>query len=364
MGAFNTDVAKYANNLLHSKDSNAVLETAESSLENGVLTQDDKGNTILHYISTKNALNAFQGLVHFLNSKYDSSKVTMALDTPNHKGMTVAHIVMGFDSHDLVEYLVKFSADFIAENASGDRPLEISASQDKLESVKLLYNLTKHNLKNNPLCKSYRGRSLLQIALETGSEEMFRFLLQKTDLGYITKTDFSRNTILHTASQLGKKEYLSLILLKYPDFDVNRLNGNGLSAANLAYKEGFINIVVELVRYGAIISPELAHSIGYKTVENITQTIIASVVDTYGTFVGISKDKAKIQILKEKIVDYIADMRIMNKNDLNPKIYSLADHLIQNLQNISGTKITRDLDEIKKMLSPILNEFIKEAAYV
>ena len=57
-------------------------------------------------------------------------------------------------------------------------------------------------------------------------------------------------------------------------------------------------------------------------------------------------------------------MRILPKNNLDPKIYVLVDNLVRNLQNISGTKITRNLDEIKKMLAPILNEFIKEAAYV
>ncbi len=363
MSGFNTDVAKYANNLMHAKDISSLLAMADNDLEKGILTQDDKGNTILHYLSTKNAAKAVGGLVDFLNSKYDKEIVKYAFDIPNHKGMTVTHIVMGFDSHDLVEYLVRFDANFFAENVSGDRPLEISATQDKVESVKLLYNLIKKK-SHNPLSGSYRGKSLAQIAMESGSEEIFRFLLQKTELGYLNHVDFNRNNLLHISAQLGKKEYLKAILLIQPDFDLNQKNGNGLSAADIAYKEGFLDMVIELVRYGATISAELSHSIGYKTVENITQTVIASVIDSYGNFVGISRDQKKIQELKEKIVDYIADMRIMDKNDLNPKIYSVADKLIRNLQDISGTKITRNLDEIKKILAPILNEFIKEAAYV
>ena len=71
MGAFNTDVAKYANNLFHSKNLVEILESAETNLEKGLITQDDKGNGILHYLSTKNALNAVEHLIDFLLLKYN-----------------------------------------------------------------------------------------------------------------------------------------------------------------------------------------------------------------------------------------------------------------------------------------------------
>jgi ankyrin repeat protein len=364
MGAFNTDVAKYANNLFHSKNLLEILESAEANLEKGLLTQDDKGNCLLHYLSTKNALNAVEHLIDFLLLKYNDKKIKFVLDIANHKGMTISHIVFGFDSHDLVQYLVKYNADLLVENASGDRPLEIGVMQNKVESIKVLYSLINNRNVNNPFFASYRGKSLLQIAIESESEEVFCFLLSKHDLNYIERVDFCRNNIIHTAAHLGKMSYLTKILIQNPEFDVNQHNGSGLSAIEIAYKEGFVDIIIELIRYGGEISKDLAHSIGYKTVENITQTIIASVVDNYGTFVGISKDKSKIHGLKEKIICYIADMRVMPRNEINPKMYNLVDKLIENLQNISGTKITRNLDEIKKMLSPILNEFIKEAAYV
>ena len=363
MGAFNTDVAKYANNLLHSKNVTSIFESAESDLPEGLITQDDKGNNILHYLSTKNALNAFDSIINFLLEKYDEKKIKNLMDTPNHKGMSIAHIIFAFDSHDLVPYLIKFNANMLAENANGERPLQIGVSQDKVESVKILYNSTKKHAIDGPLRRTYNGKHLLQIALESEAKQAFSFLLSKIDLGYFEQFDFGRNNIIHIASSLGKSEYLKKILIRNPEFDINQTNGSGMSAAELAYKAGFIDIVIELVRHGANISPDLAHSIGYKTVENITQIIISSVIDNYGTFVGISKEKSKIQSLKEKIIYYVADIRVIPRDQINPEIYNIVDKLIKNLQNISGTRITRNLDEIKKMLSPILNEFIKEAAY-
>ena len=363
MGAFNTEIAKYANNLLHNPNSIEILESFDTKFQNGLFHQDDKGNSIMHYLAAKNAFNAFASVINFILNKPTFSDIDIQnlINIPNHKGMSVAHIICAFDAIDLVEYLVKFNANLFLENLDGQRPLEIAAQQNRVNVLSKFHEFY-HNNQLNPLLVIYRGKNLLQIAIESDSFDSFSFLIKQKDLNCLQHVDYLRNTPLHIAANMENIQYIKEIL-EHKIINLNCHNGAGCTATEIAYNNNNFDIVVELILNEASIDQKMAENIGYKTVENMTSTIVSSVLDQYGTFVGISKSESNIQKLKKKITNFSSHLQMISLSKLNPKIHNLIDTLISKLQKVSGKKITRNLDEIKKILSPILNEFIKEVSH-
>ena len=355
MRSFESKIAQYANGIIYGKD----VEIDPSLL----LSQDHQGNTILHYLAVKNSPDIFESTINHIIKIHGSQAIYDLFATHNHKGMTIAHIVFGCDTFELVKYVMQYTNNIFVENANGEMPVEIAAMKNRLEVIKLLYH---HSSPQHSgveiLRRKYKGKNLLQIAIENNALDLVSFLLSKKDLDYVFHKDFARNNILHIAAESGKIDYIRQILQSYPELELDQTNGCGLTAAEIAANKNHIDIVVELVYHGAIINTELAYSVGYKTVENLTQLIVSSVMDDQGTFIGISMTDPKLHNMRRKILSQITDMRMLTTEKVNTT-HNMIEQLLKNLSKAS-LKVTRNSDEIKKILSPILNEFIKEISYV
>lgn len=370
---FNTEVAKHANNILYNKDINLAISDAESSLKDGLITQDEKGNSLLHYLCTKNMQEPFSKFLSYLfanlekygyNDKSDLAKYFFNL--PNHKGTRIAHIIFGFNSFNLLEeFIINHEIDLFCDNISGVKPIELAVKSDNIDIIRLTYELVSSGkIPARIFDDFYRGYSLMHLSIKHESKLVFKFLLKKSEFNYLEKLDYYKNSALHLAVQASEDD-LAIKLIEN-NIDLSLKNGHYKTALDIAYELEKYDIVYQIIKKQNFVHKNFIIKAAKKSIEQISKLVLHQITDKYGSFVGITSDEKRIDIFKQKIIEILMIVRLDNKDNIIKKSMSMINNMIKKLYDLNSKKLSigTNKSEIKKNVTPILNEFIKEVSYV
>jgi ankyrin repeat protein len=370
MISFDTEIAKYANKIVHNKGNlKEILLEVHKALSEGLFSQDDKGNTILHYIVSKNAAQSFIDIMDhiktnpsLLPNKHCKHKececLQEVLQAANHKGMTVLHVAAGLKANIIAEELLNLGADLFAQNQDKLTPLEIAIKSDNAEFISKLSELEQGE---EILLLKFAGKSLLHLATEYAAEEVINLLCGYKNLQLIDSRDFTKSTPLILASHLGRPEIIQILLSNGANIELN--NGQNKSAAEIALEKGHYKIVPMLVKKGAKVAANLAYDLGYSRTKDFVITLVSNLVDARGTFVGLRKDSAANSKLREDLMRKVKEFKFNDSSIKNIELF--VDNLIVGLTEIKINNLSsaRNQEEIAKMLAPHINKFIGEIAY-
>jgi ankyrin repeat protein len=369
MISFDTEIAKYANKIIYTKENlKEILLEVDNALEEGLFSQDEKGNTIFHYMVSRKAFEPFMDVIEVVKKTpqlipgdckhKDCDCLQQALDLANHKGMTCLHIAAGLKANDIAEQLLFLGLDLFAQNQERLTPVEIAIKSDNAKFLEKLHGLEQGE---EILSLKFAGKSLLHLAVEYSASESIELLCKYEELALINSRDFVKSTPLILAAQLGEKHIVEVLLSQGADINLN--NGQNKSAAEIALEKGHYAIVPLLVKKGAKMGKEIANQLGYSRTKELVMTLTAYMIDSRGTFVGLRKDSIQAPKLREELLKKIKEFKFTDNSFTN--IERHLDKLIVNLSHIKIPNLSaaRNQDEITKILAPNINKFIEEIAY-
>jgi ankyrin repeat protein len=369
MISFDTEIAKYANKIIYVKENlKDNLSIIHSELAEGLLTQDDKGNSILHYLVSKNAEQAFidvLNIIHkdhsFLNKKCKTKGCTClkdAFEIANHKGMTISHIAAGLKANGILARLMEDEVNLFAQNQDKLTPVEIAIKADNAEFLNQLYL---RPFGKETLLMKFAGKSLLHLAVEASAYEIVDLLCNFEELKLLNTRDFVKSTPIIIAASLSDIDIIKILLKHNANIELN--NGQNKSAAEIALEKGHYKIVPMLVKGGANVNSTLANELGYSRTKALVMALVSHLVDSRGTFIGLKAESQLTQRFRDDLLKKIKEFKFSNSAINN--IESSIDKLVANLIGIKITRLStaRDQDEITKLLAPYINKFIGEIAY-
>ncbi|MDF2965375.1 MAG: ankyrin repeat protein [Rickettsiaceae bacterium] len=369
MISFDTEVAKYANKIVHTKENlKDILLEIDSTISEGLFSQDDKGNTIFHYMVSKNAVQPFMDVIELTKKipslmpgrcKHKSCDcLALILNTANHKGMTALHVAAGIKANLIAKQLLNQGADLFAQNQDKFTPLEIAIKSDNAEFLEMLSGLEQGK---EILSLKFAGKSLLHLAVEYSALEVIELLCSFEKLKLVNSRDFTKSTPLIFAASLGNKEVIASLINNGSNLELN--NGQHKSAAEIALEKGHYSVVPLLVRNGAKIEAPLANEFGYSRTKELVMTLVSHLVDSRGTFVGLRKDSSLNSRLRDDLMRKIKEFKFTDKSLQN--VEPCVDNLIVALTEIKILSLSaaRNQEEITKILAPHINKFIGEIAY-
>ncbi len=197
-------------------------------------------------IHAKNAAGE-NALFELITQKWDDPEVARVLldsgISPNSKCKqydTVLHWAAFCGRTKIAELLVKRGADMEAEAPHGNTPILKAMSQNKMETVKLLFTLGA-----DPLSKNKFGFSLLEYASDKGDHNFVKAILTKIDN---KKADSSG--AMASAAQNGDLQMLKILFKAGYPIDDRNTNGNETPLIKAAY-HGQSKAVDFLLEHGA-----------------------------------------------------------------------------------------------------------------
>ncbi len=159
------------------------------------------------------------------------------------KGETPLHSAVRGGHRDIVELLIANGADIKAENRRGITPVDIAASRNRSDLVKLMIE---------------KGDISLHVAVRLGAVDKAKSIVEKgTD---INVRDILGKTPLHHAVEGGHKDIVELLLVN--GADINAKNNEGQAPVDIAISRNRKEIVELLIAKGADISLHVASRFG------------------------------------------------------------------------------------------------------
>lgn len=156
-------------------------------------------------------------------------------------GATALMLACANEHKDIVESLLVTGSDPDIQNANGETALMIASYLGALHIVELLLQFN-----TNINIQTANGETALMLACGNGQEEVVSLLLSSDAL--LNVTDKYGQTALFYAVKNGFYSVV-LLLLECDGIDVEILDNNGHSVADIAHEKGFVNIQASLPFY-------------------------------------------------------------------------------------------------------------------
>ena len=178
-----------------------------------------KGLTPLHYATE---LNNTESLKLLLSAKVDVNARSVT-------GLTALHIVAKRKSPAMIKLLVKHGADLKLRSVVHGTPIYHAAEKDRAANVVEVLRLG-----SDPNARSYRGTSLLHIAVLRNSHSVLRELLFRVEPDFMAMDDDQRD-VFHYASICADPKTLAILAKNWPcSVDPTRKNIYGYAAWHIA----------------------------------------------------------------------------------------------------------------------------------
>lgn len=364
---FNSIIAQTANKLIHLKINeidNYLKEIIAENKEN-IFSCDDKGNNLLHYVASQPLSKELaEKIFKVIEEKLPQNiKLPELINSHNLKGTTPMQIASGFSSGDFAMLLYGKGGDLLAQNCNKENAIEVAIIRDNVEFITELCENINDSIKSL-LQQRFAGKTLLHLALINDAANCFKKLLyHNAKIDLLNKVDFAKNNCVMLAAEKGDVEALNILISN--NAELNKVNGYNKSALQIAFDNNHLDIVSILLQNKCECDENLASAIGYQGAENIVKIITENLIDNDGTFVGLIPNSEEHMKLKNILEQALKQLQFGGNNANNP-IENSIETLFSNLLKIrvNSPHTARDPAEIKKLLTPVLTDFIGSINYV
>lgn len=245
-GADSTAKHDQSSTLLHCAVGGQNLKIVANLVENkaNINAKLDNGATPLHLAAGSDSFEVFKYLV-------ENGANPNAVDNNN---ATVLHWAAVGKNPAMVQYLVEtMKADIKAVNIHNDTPLHIAAQSGSLEIFR--YLLSKGADKNT---KAAFGYTALHAAIGGNNLPIVKYLVEGQKITTVALPTDDGSTPLHIAALCGHSEVVKYLLSK--GADINATNNNGLTPLALAAQSSRAEAVSCLISQGAVCTQQDADS--------------------------------------------------------------------------------------------------------